>query len=948
MSVSKRLFAFCLVLGCAPALAGPGIWTSSGPTGGDVQQLVVDPSQPGTLYALASNQVYKTTNTGLNWSALTIASHASSLTSLRMSPHDSSVLLVTSVDRLFRSDDAGASWVTVAGGLPVPGLIYDIRFDPHTAGVVWLSSGDSLYRSNDGGQSWAALASTGLPEWIYRFVADPHSPGRWLLLGADDGPGTRLFHSSDDGLSWTPASLAGDPFLSGSAFGERIAFTSTSGVVLFAANSQQMFRSNDGGATFVQLPEITMTQPLTIQAVTAHPTDPNTWWLGLNNGLVRTSNGGTTYVEVGAGIRPVAGGHSNGVLALVPAPGDPNTLYAGANYTGFFVSPDGGSTWLRRNQGLRQASVRALATHPQQPQWLYAGYGDAFITPSDGLFRSIDRGGSWFTASPTLEASGLRNLFIDPNTAANPFTTTMYAAGYGQPLFALDGTVRDGNAGVFKSVDGGTSWSTIDTGIPFQMATGPLGPYRQSLFTIARSILADPSSGGPPGGTGPLQTLYLSGSGRITYDPGTGVPTVQAARIYKSTDAGSTWFAADNGLPIPLYDLGTHFAHQVQAVPLVIDPSNPDVLYVGTFTTVPGTNGNIPEPLVSQGVVNGVFKSVDGGANWVHSSNGLPRLQPGEPDSPNRNVLALALAASEPSTLYVAVNRDLYDARIYKSTDAGATWFEASDGIAPDADIRVLLVDPNNADIAYAGSTGTEINPGGVYRTIDGGATWISYSIGLPSSAALALDLDTSGSVPRLYAGTRNGVFQIDQVPDEDGDGVPNSIEANAPNGGDGNGDGIPDTLQEHVASLLGAGDPGRGGDAYVTVELIPLAGTCARLENTHKLAANQFPPDPLHETVFGLIRLDIGDCQQAQLRLTYHGDTSGSDWSFRIFAPLTPSQPYSYAWRDFPASRDGKTWTVTVTDNALGDLRAADNAILFQGGIARSEQIFADDFEGL
>ena len=50
--------------------------------------------------------------------------------------------------------------------------------------------------------------------------------------------------------------------------------------------------------------------------------------------------------------------------------------------------------------------------------------------------------------------------------------------------------------------------------------------------------------------------------------------------------------------------------------------------------------------------------------------------------------------------------------------------------------------------------------------------------------------------MPRLYAGTRNGVFSIDQVPDEDSDGVPSAIEAASPNGGDGNGDGIPDTLQ--------------------------------------------------------------------------------------------------------------------------------------------------------
>src|SRR5690606_35824490 len=149
------------------------------------------------------------------------------------------------------------------------------------------------------------------------------------------------------------------------------------------------------------------------------------------------------------------------------------------------------------------------------------------------------------------------------------------------------------------------------------------------------------------------------------------------------------------------------------------------------------------------------------------------------------------------------------------------------------ADIRALIVDPNDADVAYAGATGSESNPGGVYRTVDGGVTWTSYSIGLPSSSATALALDLSGAVPRLYAGTRHGVFSIDQVPDEDADGVPSSIENAAPSGGDGNGDGIPDTVQAHVASLVEAGDgAGRGGDSYVSIEVEPVTGNCARLEN--------------------------------------------------------------------------------------------------------------------
>jgi photosystem II stability/assembly factor-like uncharacterized protein len=923
--------------------AGSGLWTSAGPESGSVVEIEVDPGDAARIFVNGANgAIYRSTNTGASWSALNVAPHAGRFTSLRMSPHDADVLLVTSYDRVFRTVDGGDSWMALGGGLPSPGATTDLAFDPHTPGRVWAADADTLFRSVDNGTSWSALPTTGLVGVLYYVVADPHVPDRLLGYAIDAvGGGSAIFRSIDGGSTWTPvAGLGGAFFLFGGSL--PMAFTATLDTILLGINGTHIARSVDGGATFTDLGSVGLSNVRSIRAIEPHPTLASSWFVAMETGLARTTDGGVSYTAIGQGIQPAAGGYSNGVHALYVRHDAPDTLYAGAFYTGFFVTTNGGVSWLRRNAGVKQAEIRALAVHPTQPLWVYAGYGDAFTTPSDGLFRSVDRGASWFTASPTLEASGLRDIAMDPNTTATPFSTTIYAAGYGAPLQALGGGDRDGNAGIFKSVDGGATWATIDNGIPSE----DFGGVRQSLFRTARSVALDRSSGGAPGGTGPLQTLYLAGSGTIRYDSVTGVPTVHAARIYKSVDAGANWTASDTGLPIPDYDTSAFFAHTVQAVQLAVDPTDTDTLYVGTFVNVPGNGGGIPEPRISQGVVNGVFKSIDGGATWAHSSVGLPPLVAGDPDSPTRSVLALALAPSAPATLYASVNRDLFDARIYKSTNGGGTWTQASSGIAPDADIRALIVDPSDADVVYAGSTGSASNPGGVYRSIDGGASWTSYSVGLPSSAALALALDTSGTVPRLYAGTRNGVFSIDQVPDEDTDGVPTTTEAAAPNGGDGNGDGIPDTVQSRVASLRAAGIPSRGGDGYIAVELVPLAGACTRLENTHTLPADSFPADPGRDAVHGLIRLDIGDCTQARLELTFHDATFDGAFVFRIYAPLTPDQTHTYAWRDFPATRDGNVWSVTLADNALGDLRAADGAILFQGGVVRSEVIFGNGFE--
>jgi photosystem II stability/assembly factor-like uncharacterized protein len=946
-SVPSCLLLAVLAVSIGPLHAGPGVWTTAGPTSGNVYDVEVDPTDAARVFINGNGgTVYRSTDAGVTWTALDVAPFTGFLGNLRMSPHDPDVLVVAgNGQRLFRTTDGGDSWSVLTGGLPTPATLLGIAFDPHTAGRLWFADNSGLYRSLDNGSTWSPQATAGLgTRRVTRLAADPLVADRLLAIVVDPATNIReLFRSTDGGSTWSAAITPGAFFFSGIGRSP-VAFTVTPDEVLAIANTNEVYRSVDGGATFASLGPIALANPRTMRDIVPHPTAAGTWFVTTDTGVARTTDSGATYTVIGSGIRPAGGAWANGVLALYVDPAAPTTLYAGADHTGFYVSSNGGTSWMRRNAGINQAAIRALAVHPTQPLWVYAGYGDAFTTPSDGLFRSVDRGAAWFSGSPTLEASGLRSIVIDPNTTVlpDPSVSTMYAAGYGAPLFALGGAIRDGNGGIYKSINGGSTWTTIDAGIPSFMTGG----YQQSYFSTARTVVLDPSSGGPPAGTGPLQTLYLAGSGRITYDPGTGAPTVQAARIWKSTDAGANWSASDTGLPIPSYDLVANWAHAVQVVPLLVDPVTPSTLYAGTFSTVPGINGGIPEPLVSQGVINGVFKSTDGGATWVHSSTGLPRLQPANPDSPIRNVLAMAMAASNPSVLYVAVNRELSDAQIYKSTDAGASWALANAGIAPDADIRALIVDPTDPDVAYAGSTGSETNPGGVYRTLDGGTSWTSYSIGLPSSSASALELDLSGAVPRLYAGTRGGVYSIDQVPDEDLDGAPSAIEGAAPNGGDGNGDGIPDTVQTQVASLPGAGGPARGGDSYVSIEVVPVTGSCPRLENTHALPAQAFPADPGRDYVFGLVRLDLGNCAAAELKITYHGGQFDSSWRFRTYAPLTPDQPFTYAWRDLPSTRVGNTWTVPLVDNALGDLREADNAILFQGGVAFDEVIFGNGFE--
>ena len=132
---------------------------------------------------------------------------------------------------------------------------------------------------------------------------------------------------------------------------------------------------------------------------------------------------------------------------------------------------------------------------------------------------------------------------------------------------------------------------------------------------------------------------------------------------------------------------------------------------------------------------NGVFFSPDGGATWQHRSNGLPRRSGFT--NLAYDVLSLAIHPSNGNILWASTLDSQSGVggtgSLYKTIDGGLNWTVSATGITPGADIRAILVDPDNPLRLYAAGAGTEANPGSVFRSSDGGATWQSASVGLPA-----------------------------------------------------------------------------------------------------------------------------------------------------------------------------------------------------------------------
>lgn len=137
--------------------------------------------------------------------------------------------------------------------------------------------------------------------------------------------------------------------------------------------------------------------------------------------------------------------------------------------------------------------------------------------------------------------------------------------------------------------------------------------------------------------------------------------------------------------------------------------------------------------------IKGVYKSTDGGRNWVNT--GLS----------NNDICTLAIDPSTPATLYAGTSEN----GIFKSTDGGGNWRAVNTGLTTDIYVWAIAIDPVTPTTLYASTLG-----GGVYKSIDGGENWNAASIGLTNTyiRAIAIDPSTPNTI-YTGAGSGHGLF---------------------------------------------------------------------------------------------------------------------------------------------------------------------------------------------
>ncbi len=347
-------------------------------------------------------------------------------------------------------------------------------------------------------------------------------------------------------------------------------------------------------------------------------------------------------------IGPFRGGRA---LAVTGVPGEPNHFYFGAVDGGVWESLDAGRTWHPTFDDQDVGSIGSIAVAPSAPRTVYVGTGEADmrsdIAYGDGMYKSTDGGTSW-THLGLADTKQIGAIVVNPRNA-----NVVYVAALGHPYGP------NAERGVFKTTDGGKTWAKIlyknpDTGAT-ALAMAPDDPnvvYAALWQTRRPPWNVYPPSNGPSSG------------------------------LYKSTDAGATWTQLTGGLP----------AH-VGRIGLAISAAAPRRIYANVDSG-PG--------------LGGVYRSDDAGASWTHADNEQRIWQRGWYFS------GITADPRNADVVYVM------NTSTYRSTNGGTT-FDAILGDPSGQDHHALWIDPSDSNRMILGTDQ------GVVVTLNGAKTWSSW-----------------------------------------------------------------------------------------------------------------------------------------------------------------------------------------------------------------------------
>jgi hypothetical protein len=627
----------------------------------------------------------------------------------------------------------GAQW-TFAGPAPLiggssqtsgnfdnSGRALAIAVHPTNSQIVYVGTASGgVWKTTNGGTSWTPITDSECALATGAITLSPADPSVIFVGTGEDNfsldsyQGCGVLRSTDGGTTWQQ--MGASTFVLSSGGAARVAkivvlpgATSVATTTVIAATTFGLYRSTDGGSTWAVLPTATGFATGTWTDLVLDPSNPPTptvYGAQSSTGVWKYVNGGTV-TKVSTGL-PTSGFNR---ISLAAAPSSANTFFVALNNSstnellGIYKTINAGSNWTNVfGSSTTMCAVQCwydmvVAVDP-------ANTNNVFFSGFD-IYKSTNGGGAFSPVGSTIHVDQ-HALVFDPQN-----TQTMYAASDG---------------GVFKSTNGGTTWTGLNTNIGSVQIYPGMSIHPTSSTTFLAGLQDNGSvEGGASlpwpavrGGDGAATMYAPDGTAYVEFQAGVAAPL---RRDPPSTGTSGWNFKGPS--------TSTETAWWVR--PMAMDEHNSKVIYFGTTK---------------------LYRSDNKGDSWAQLSNDLTTSS-----VTLRGITTIALSPSDSATIYLGTS----DANVWVTSDLGTTWTNISAGLPPRA-ITKIVVDPLDPKTAWVGLSGySTSNPGHIFKTVNRGASWTNISGSaagaLPNVPVNAIALHRGSR--ELFIGTDIGVYSM-------------------------------------------------------------------------------------------------------------------------------------------------------------------------------------------
>ena len=670
-------------------------WTSIGPgnVGGRIRAMVIDPVDPLIMYVGGvTGGMWKTTNGGASWFALSDFMANLAIHSLVIDPADRTILYAGTGEEfrgagVFKSTDSGATWAQIASTATSDFYYVRRMVIARPAGVSTLiaATDTGLFVSTNAGVSWTKRITGSLMD----VEVDPNNQSNLSASGYGS-----LAYSTNGGTSWTITTPFG-----GTGRVELAYATSTSGTLYASVNNNdgELWKSTNGGVAWTKKIAASLAQGDYDNTIWVDPTNANAVvWGGVD--LYKTTDGGTTKTQYSEWWRwPLSPHADNHLIVAHPS-------FNGTTNKTIFVANDGG-VW--------KAADYSTATSTSGWQELnntlgitqfYAGVGSAAVGRITG--GTQDNGTQEFNKLTGSESWRMTTSGDGGFSAADDtywYGEYVYLQSLCRATWDGSCTSINGSRNVY---DAATGWTTVWKGAPYEISDAK----NEAANFIAPFIL-DPNN-----------TSTMIAGGRSVW-------RTANVREPLTNTTGPTWKAIKPA--VACADAYACYISNISA--LAVQPSNSDVIYVGT-------NGDGSATYQSK-----LYKTSNATATtptWTLIDTGLP----------DRTITRIVVDPITTTTVY-AVFGGYNSGNVWRSTNGGTSWAIRDGSVSlnlPDVPVYSMAIHPTNSNWLYVGTAL------GVFTSEDAGVTWQASNDGPVNTAVY--DLQWMGT--KLIAATHGrGMF---------------------------------------------------------------------------------------------------------------------------------------------------------------------------------------------